>query len=110
MGGAGQTSGRPLLERREKWRTPQLFRSTLNRQPGLYSAEMWASRQCCFVAADLIEFGSGTYSAPLKCRTRHFHWLSSLEAQHRNLLPICPHRSVLKSFAGQISSSPEFSV
>jgi hypothetical protein len=78
--GAGQTGGRPLLEKREKWRTPQLFRSLLNRQPGLYSAEMWPTR------------------------------LSSLEAQHRNLLPICPHRSVLKSFAGQISSSPEFSV
>jgi hypothetical protein len=41
---SGQTSGRPLLEKREKWRTPQLFRSLLNRQPGLYSAEMWASR------------------------------------------------------------------
>jgi hypothetical protein len=38
MGGAGQTSGRPLLEKREKWRTPQLFRSLLNRGPGLYSA------------------------------------------------------------------------
>jgi hypothetical protein len=35
---SGQTSGRPLLEKREKWRTPQLFRSLLNRGPGLYSA------------------------------------------------------------------------
>jgi len=44
MGVPGRPGGRPLLEKREKWRTPQLFRSLLNRQPGLYSAEMWASR------------------------------------------------------------------